>query len=47
MQMNREGKEEMKHRMCGMLDNASEKLAEHHIAQTKLKHARQELDMYQ
>ncbi|KAJ8924466.1 hypothetical protein NQ315_007263 [Exocentrus adspersus] len=47
LQMNREGKEQMKRRLCGMLDDISEKLAEHHIAQTKLKYAQQELELYQ
>ncbi|XP_018565896.1 uncharacterized protein LOC108906935 [Anoplophora glabripennis] len=46
-QMSREGKEETKRRMCGMLDNISEKLAEHHIAQTKYKYAQQEQKIYQ
>lgn len=45
--MSRESKEETKRRMCGMLDNISEKLADHHISQTKYKYAQQELEMYQ
>ncbi|KAJ8935691.1 hypothetical protein NQ314_012690 [Rhamnusium bicolor] len=47
LHMSRESKEETKRRMCGMLDNISAKLADHHIAQTKLKYAQQELELHQ
>lgn len=45
--MSREGKEEMKQRMYARLDNISENIAEHHIAQTKVKYAQQELEMHE